>query len=188
MKNYQEILDDKTLRKISALAFSGYLTRGRGCVDISHPDDCGIITSDFLNYLTPNDKAFPENAKEMMEYDTEKELVLSIKDKSGKQSLFLLTYSQLKTTPIDSYREWSRQNGQGRWIPGEVLMLKEDVCDLKAQNYIYLMRLKNRMELCVAGKDMYGDICRTDQIFRLHIDFEDKFESLNGIRITLNAT
>jgi len=158
------ILNVDLLKRISGLAFSGYLTRGRGCIIIidAEEDICGELISeafDSLDYITHADSEFPVEAKDMVEaYDPDAEFIFAIKTTGAKILVLKLSESQIKTKPIEAFREWQEAQGQGIWVQGELLKKKEtdepyepndpaeaiidsEGLELEDANYIFLDRI-----------------------------------------------
>ena len=68
-------------------------------------------------------------------------------------------------------------NAIGRFAPGQILRLKDLINDIEPGLFIFLRQEKNQMVLSRAGlDDDEGEICETNEIVRVHIDFEYVFQ------------
>jgi hypothetical protein len=168
-------------KRIACFGFAGHLRKGIGCVVIREPQQGVSKPADsileYVRYEAENPEIPAEAIAMLDQYDPSKEVVLLITDKAGKTLALQLTAHRLGCTPIDAYREWSKAERMGRFIPGEVLRLRDPIDGMIEAHYVFLNRDGIWMKLCRAGLDDDDEVCTTDEQFRVHSDFEDSFSN-----------
>ena len=152
--------------------------------EVIEEDDIIEDLLEYIPYEIKSDKIPPEAIDMIQNYDPQKELILVVKDKSEKILAIQLRAQQLGLTPKEAYRVWSRRNGMGTLIPGELVCLKNTAQDIQPGHYIYLNRDRAFMRLCRVGlDDDEGEMTTTEDIVKCHIDFEQLFKPVMGVII-----
>lgn len=180
-----DINDKDFIRKVMSVGFLGYISKGIGCILIKEPAKLSApnVSDELLDYIpyNPDDPTFPKEAVRMMNYDPMNAVVLAIVNKAGKTLVLQLKSEHSHITPVEAYRAWSRTNGMGKFIPGEVLYLEQRIGELREGHYIYLGRQGVMMRICEAGIDEDDEVSTTDTEFKVHSDFEDNFTAVLGM-------
>ena len=185
-------LNVQFLQHLSVVAFSGYLHVGCGCVAISELENINSAKAienllEYIPYQSDSENILvPPNAVDMIQnYDPQKEFILVVKEKSEKMLSIQLRAQRLGSTPKEAYRSWSRQNGLGALIPGELVCLKETAQDISPGHYIFLNRDRAFMKLCRVGlDDDEGEITTTNEFVKCHCDYEECFKVVDAGLIT----
>jgi len=169
--------DIKYWKKLAAFAYASYLEKSFGAVlikqDTSQPFSAATLDK-HLQYIPfdPDKDDIPLDAVEMItEYDPEKELVLMITDSKGQTICLQLSAEKLGITPLEAYKEI-----RGKFVPGQVYQLKEKIENISTGYYIFNGEEKTLLVFARAGmEEDEGDLCRTDEIIKVHCDFRDYF-------------
>ena len=121
----------------------------------------------------PDKDDMPTEAMEMIvDYDPEKEVILMIADAKGQTVCLQMTAEKLGVTPLEAYKEQ-----HGRLVPGHVYRLAQPIDAVPSGYYIYEREEKALLVFCRAGMDDdEGDLCRTDEVIKIHCDFRECFE------------
>ena len=62
-----------------------------------------------------------------------------------------------------------------QWQRGLVLRLLEPIDSVREGWFVFLRRSSSTFTVCRLGEDDYGQICETDELDDVHIDFADSF-------------
>jgi len=169
--------DIKSWKKIAAFAYASYLEKSFGAVVIKENKSqlfSAATLDKHLQYVPfdPDNTDIPLDAVDMLvEYDPEKELVLMIEDKNGEKVCLQLSAEKLGITPFEAFKEI-----HGRLVPGQVYQLKEMIGNIYPGYYVFNGEEKTSLIFCRLGMNNdEGEICRTDEIIKVHCDFRDYF-------------
>jgi len=168
--------DYKYWKQLAAFAYGSYLDYGNGVVQIREQPAKQLYTdeiNELFNYFPfdPDNDDIPMDAVEMIaEYDPEKEVILMIVDAKGQKICMQLSAEKLSVTPLEAYKAL-----YGKFIPGRVYQLVKVIDDIQPGYYIYEREYKAILIFHRAGMDKDGDICQTDEIVRVHLDYRDWF-------------
>lgn len=169
--------DIKYWKKIAAFSYASYLEKGLGAVVIkqntSQPFSAASLDQ-HLQYVPfdPDNMEIPLDAVDMLvEYDPETELVLMIEDANGQKVCMQLTAHKLGISPYEAFKEI-----HGTLVPGQVYQLREKIENIYPGYYVFNGEEKTSLIFCRLGMNNdEGDICRTDEIIKVHCDFRDYF-------------
>lgn len=178
-------IDEGFYTRLPLMAFEQYLRKGIGAyiftetADMDRNED---LIEDFIEYIPLNKKTahrFPVKALEMItKYDPRKELIFITEEKDGKVDVCRMGKQILPITPIEAYREFYKANGKGRFVPGELLLLKKAIDDIPKGHYVFLKRTGVFMELAAVSD---GHVSKRRKIVKVHSDFEDMFRGRGWI-------
>ena len=122
-------------------------------------------------------------------YNPAQEIIFVMINKQGQTFCYQMSAMQMGVAPVEAYREWSIKNGQGRLVPGELLLLKDEIeapAMVMPGLYIFLRREGIWMVLCEAGLDVDDEIGLADKLVKVHFDYEESFVPSIGVVIDLN--
>ena len=186
MPDHIPFIDSKFLDRLACYSFFSWLKHGIGCVIVQEPAN-GValddIVEDLIDYMPfKNTDLFPKEAVRMVKaYDPSQEAVAVLRIKDGRQISLKLNTKHLGISPIESYRKWSRLDGKGRFIPGELLYLKGLADGVEEGHYVFLGRQGAMMRICEAGIEDDQGVTLTTAEYMVHSDFEECFEPVMGI-------
>jgi hypothetical protein len=175
-------IDEGFYTRLPVMAFDQYLRKGIGAYFFTETPDMDRnedLIEDFIEYIPLNATTahrFPVKALEMItKYDPRKELVFITEYKDGKIDVCRMGKRVLPILPIDAYREFNKNNGKGRFIPGDLLILRKAIDDIPAGHYMFLGRKGATMELAAVSDGHVSNVSKRRNIVKVHSDFEDMF-------------
>ena len=167
----------KYWKQIAAFAYSSFLEKGFGSVQIKENPKQQFAPADFEKYFKyipfnpDNDSLPPEMAEMVDDYDPEKDVILMLTDANGQTICLQLSAEKLGITPLEAYKESHR-----KLVSGSVYKLEKPIGDVQTGYYVFERKDKAMLIFCLMGMDDdEGDACRTDKTIKVHLDFRDYF-------------
>lgn len=169
--------------RTAVAGFDWYLKKGIGAfffTDTPDLDTKDALIEEHIEYIPLTKKTahkFPVKALRMVgKYNPKKEVIFVSEYKDGTIEVRTMGENILTITPIDAYREMNIARGKGRFISGELLILKKPFDNIPKGHYIFLNRTGAFMELTALrnGRTRKGDI-------KVHSDFEENFRGTGEI-------
>jgi hypothetical protein len=193
-RKWASLDDSEFFRRLPVSGFTEYLKSGAGFFLARHPVEYVDATGHpkwNMIYL-PIADSIPSFLAEAVEaarrYDPHESLVFVVYDGGSSLTVRVMGEKEMGAKPIDAFRAYLVKAGQGRLIPGEVVLLAEGLevpgC-VERGLYVFLTREGGWMTLRKAELDGNAAIQLTNVVVRVHCDFEECFSSSPGVVLRL---
>lgn len=178
---------------VAEYAFGEYLKRGKGFFVMGEPvtrdEKTGQCQYSKVAFV-PANIAYPATLQVATEavqrYDPRETVVVAVYGEDDNLTVRELGAKELGARPIDAYRAWAVRTRKSRLIPGEVVLLKEDIPDVAERGiYVFLERKGGLIRLCKAGVDAKRATCSTQEGVEVHCDYEECFSPSDGVIVPM---